>query len=463
MVNVHEGAEFDLEITAFDDEGRGRARLAEPDEPDAGASQPFDVAVRGALPGDRVTARIDRVWPARGLAQARAVSFTARTSLHTLRTCPHNAPCPGCPFEGVDAGFALAFKRARIAAALVDAGLGDAVALVDDVVPARAPRQKAKLSVGGRPGALRFGLFVPHSHHLVDTDECPHVDARILDAIAVLADVLDQEHVGPDTLKAVVARVFDDGVGVVLVTTADIPESTWRALWSCVDNDTIRSLAVRVDRAEGNSLVGGDVVRSIGPAAMRPLEGGPAASVDAFCQPDPALAVEMYRRAAAFLVRAAREQGEERETGSYVDAYAGAGGFARALVEAGATRVIAIERAEESVRTLRSLAHVDVVAAPVEAALPRLADPMGGIGGGGIAGVAGVVADPPKSGLREAATPLARLGAARIVLVACDPDAGARDAKALVDAGYRLVRIEPIDLFPATTEVETMFFFATSP
>jgi 23S rRNA (uracil1939-C5)-methyltransferase len=453
---VHEGAIVEVTIEGVDDEGRGRGTLVD-----------HDVAVRGALPGDVVQARIDRVWPARNLSQARAVTFSARSTLHVARDCPHAAPCPGCPFEGVDRGFALAFKRARVEQALVDVGFDAAtIALVDDVVPSRAPRQKAKLSVGGRAGALRFGLFVPHSHHLVDTDECPHVAAEILDAIAVLADVLDDAEVPPATieprgLKAIVARVFMPHgglgpqplrVGVVLVMGGDVDERTWRALTAVRDHLTLASLAVRVDDGAGNSIVGGRITRSFGPQMMPPLELGPDASVDAFCQTDAALANEMYRRAARFLLGPIEEL-PNLPRGTYVDAYAGAGGFARAIVRGslpGQSSVVAIERADEGVRTLRMLENVEAIASSVEDALPALLARAGSF--------AGVVADPPKSGLRDAARGLAQLNAKRFVLVACDPDAGARDAKVLVDAGYTLVHIEPLDLFPATTEVETMFF-----
>lgn len=458
---MHEGAIVDVEITGIDDEGRGRATLDQ-----------HDIAVRGALPGDVVKAHIDRVWPARDLSQARAVSFTARSALHVARTCPHDAPCPGCPFEGVDPGFALAFKRARVEQALVDAGLADAAHLVDDVVPSAAPRQKAKLTVGGYGGALRFGLFVPHSHHLVDSDECPHVDASILDAIATIADALDDALVPPATieprgLKAVVARAFLPAgsgyyveqslrVGMVLVMGADVDDRTWRKLTAVVEgevnNAAITSLALRVDAQDGNSIVGGRIARTFGAQLMPPIEGGPHASVDAFCQPDYVLASVMYKRAARFLSGDAPRE----DAVTFIDAYAGAGGFARALVDWGTnTRVIAIERADEGVRTLRTIDKVEAIASSVEDALPALAARAASEA----APFAGVVADPPKSGLRDAARGLADLGAPRFVLVACDPDAGARDAKVLVDAGYTLVRIEPIDLFPATSEIETMFFF----
>jgi tRNA/tmRNA/rRNA uracil-C5-methylase (TrmA/RlmC/RlmD family) len=520
MTRAVAGALLEVPIDGVDDEGRGRATQGE-----------LDLAVRGAFPGDIVRCAVERVFAARGLAQARALSFTTKGALHLGRTCPHPAPCPGCPLEGIDAGFASELKRARVIGALRDMGLGQspsgdaAASPVDELVPSRGPRQKVKLTVGGRAGALRLGMFVPHSHVLVSADECPHVHPAINDALAVLGEALDDTGLPPATLdargiKAVVARAFrapagsaqlapwacvrrprepgqlvDGGlragglapwacvgrprepgqlvdgeggersrraadaccdqplragedvvVGAVVVTGAPLAGDAWRTLGACVDGAPLIALAVRVDAATGNSLVGGDVVRFVGPQLLPPLEGGPDASVDAFCQTDADLAVDMSTRAAGFLTDGAPLYA------SFVDAYAGAGGFARALLaHAPDARVTAIERAPAGLRALRSL-PVDVVACAVEDALPALQGRA----------FDGIVVDPPKSGLRESAAPLAALRARRAVLVACDPDAGARDARAFVDAGYRIVAVAPYDLFPATPEVETVFLLELS-
>ena len=68
------------------------------------------------------------------------------------------------------------------------------------------------------------------------------------------------------------------------------------------------------------------------------------------------------------------------------------------------------------------------------------------------------VVDPPRAGLHPRLLPvLASLAPRRIVYVSCNPVSGARDARALVAAGYRLARVRPIDLFPHTPHVESVF------
>ncbi|HEY4219938.1 MAG TPA: hypothetical protein VGO62_01320, partial [Myxococcota bacterium] len=283
-------------IDGIDDEGRGRGHVDH-----------WDLAVRGAVPGDVAVVHIERLWHALHIAQGVAhEGDVERGPLHHERTCPHAGPCAGCPLHGIDAGFVLDGKRGRVAKALADVGLGGLVPDIASVVESKAPRQKVKLTAGlTRAGERGLGLYAPHSHDLADATACPHHDPRINLALATLTATLAEQPDMAPILKAVIARAFVEGVGVVVVTSAAVNDTAFAPLRALVDRGALASIAVRVDTARSNSIVSGAVAQSAGPQALTPLEGGAPASVDAFCQTDPMLAAAMYARAASFLTSGA--------------------------------------------------------------------------------------------------------------------------------------------------------------
>ncbi|MGH6990796.1 MAG: class I SAM-dependent RNA methyltransferase, partial [Stellaceae bacterium] len=71
-----------------------------------------------------------------------------------------------------------------------------------------------------------------------------------------------------------------------------------------------------------------------------------------------------------------------------------------------------------------------------------------------------VLFDPPYAGAKAAALELARSSVPRIVAVSCHPASFARDARLLVDGGYRLVRVVPVDQFLWSAEIELIAQFA---
>jgi tRNA/tmRNA/rRNA uracil-C5-methylase (TrmA/RlmC/RlmD family) len=169
--------------------------------------------------------------------------------------------------------------------------------------------------------------------------------------------------------------------------------------------------------------------------------------IDAFCQTDADQAELMYATAAEWLVDV------DNCDGVFVDAYAGTGGFSKALLDRGAVHIIAVERAGSSASALAALA-VEPMLVPMEEALPLLRQR---------GRLAGVVVDPPKKGLAELAKPLAWLDVPRVVLVSCDPDAMARDVRVLVDQGFAIVRVQPIDLYGGTPEIEVLTLLQRAP
>ena len=134
------------------------------------------------------------------------------------------------------------------------------------------------------------------------------------------------------------------------------------------------------------------------------------------------------------------------------DLYAGAGLFTLPLADGG-REVIAVEADPKGAGAARRNVHDHPTVTIVESDVRRTLEQ-------GIGPADAVVLDPPRSGAgRRTVDALAAVGAQRLVYVACDPVALARDAALLTERGYSLVEAEAFDLFPMTHHVETVASF----
>jgi 23S rRNA (uracil1939-C5)-methyltransferase len=94
----------------------------------------------------------------------------------------------------------------------------------------------------------------------------------------------------------------------------------------------------------------------------------------------------------------------------------------------------------------RDLPNVEFVQAKTEVALPQLE-----------ARPDAVVLDPARAGCQPSALQaLVAVRPRRLVYVSCDPATLARDLRVLCDGGFRLERVQPLDMFPQTYHVESV-------
>jgi 23S rRNA (uracil1939-C5)-methyltransferase len=155
---------------------------------------------------------------------------------------------------------------------------------------------------------------------------------------------------------------------------------------------------------------------------------------------------------AGALVALVRDLLQPAKNETLLDLYCGVGLFGLALAgEVG--RVLGVESDASAAADFRanagSLEQVHLVEGKAQAVLGSVEGP-----------VDLVVLDPPRAGGGERVVgEIARLGPRRIAYVSCDPATLARDARHLVDAGYGLEVVQPVDLFPQTYHIESVSLF----
>jgi tRNA/tmRNA/rRNA uracil-C5-methylase (TrmA/RlmC/RlmD family) len=357
------------------------------------------VFVRHALPGERVQAVVteDRGG---SYYRADAVAVLEPAAGRMAPSCPASGPggCGGCDFQHVEPGVQRELKAQVVAEQLRRiAGLDVAVTVAELPGGPLGWRTRTRLAVDrtGQPG------FRAHrSHTVLPVPACP---------LAV-----------PGSLDEVFSRRWRPGAELEVV----VDESSRVHVTQLPPGQPPKQL-----RGSGR------VVRH---AAGRRWE----LSTRGFWQVHPAAA-----DALAALVGdwAAAPLG-----GTVWDLYGGVGLFASVLAgqvgPAGSVTVVESSRraVADGAAALADLAQVRFVTGRVEQALAQLPGPPDT-----------VVLDPPRRGVgRELAAAVADRGPARIVHLACDPAALARDIAAYLQCGYRLLAVRALDAFPMTHHVE---------
>jgi 23S rRNA (uracil1939-C5)-methyltransferase len=387
------------------------------------------VFVPYGAPGDRVVAEIaerHRTW-----LRARVLAVEVGGPDRVAPGCPYFPTCGGCQWQHVAPPAQRRAKAALVAEQLDRLGGLRGV----EVLPAVdggldwGYRARVTLAVEGR----RAGLLRARSHALVEVDACPIADPAISAHLAAARAWLEGLRV--PLRRLTVAAV---PCGVVLVGAASAPPGP---------ADEAASLAVLRAAAgvRGTVLVCGTTRQVTGDPTVRvELEPDLALEVpaDAFTQVNPAANRRLVAATVAFAAVGAGDR--------VLDLYCGAGNFALPLARRGGV-VHGIERDPVAVDAARANAARLGLSARFDVA--AVADGLGGMAPGS-ADV--VVLDPPRAGAADAVARIAALRAPRILYVSCDPATLARDARALVDAGYALARVQPVDLFPQTYHVESV-------
>lgn len=433
-----------------------------------GRSGEYQVRLRGAVPGDRWLVDVSRRRGNR--IDARGVERLEPGPHRVTARCAHSVHCGGCSFQECDYAEQLRQKRRLVREAL-------GAAEVEPVLGADPPwayRNKMEYTFGSRrwtlpgepegvPVDFALGLHAPgRFDKVIDLSECRIVfeggeallaDARRLAKEHGLEPWDVREHRG--FLRHLVLRKgFRTGEVMVDVVTSS--ESRERfdpfAEGLLASHPEITTLVQTVHSGVA-SVAYGEAERVVhGPGFITEELGGLrfAISARSFFQVNTAQAERLFE-----LVVDEAAPRTEGEGAVLFDLYSGAGTIA--LLAARRVReVLAFEQVPEAVADARrnaarnGLAGVRFLQGDVLALLDGAIEEPRTLPRPDVC-----VVDPPRAGLHPKVPPkLVVLSPQRIVYVSCNVHAAAADLAVLAEGGYRLVRAQPLDLFPHTPHVE---------
>ncbi len=393
------------------------------------------VFVRGALPGERVAVEIKED---RKVLRGELLEVLTPSPARRAPACSLAEVCGGCDWLHVDEAAQRDAKVEIVLSALEHLGGIERTSLEvleTAVSPASLGYRRRAVLHASRRG---LGFFGKSSHTHVAVDRCP----ALVPALQGLPGELSKR-LGPHAGDVESAQLLSEGdqISVALLLKARVkPKLAEWALATC--RDLSWAGVVLVPKEGAPQLIGRPVLRALSPLTPEvPLYLRP----DAFAQANAALNV-------ALVAAAAQELGAT-ESDRVLELYAGNGNFTFALAGT-AGSVLAVESSPVSVALAQRGAHEAGVANCrfVQGDVPKV-----------VRGLISeqqrfdlLLADPPRTGASGIGRWARELGVRRVVYVACDPAALARDAAELKSSGLFPKRLRVLDMFPQTRHVEAV-------
>jgi 23S rRNA (uracil1939-C5)-methyltransferase len=378
------------------------------------------VHVPGALPGEMAERAADGTWRIVGPPSPRR---------RAMALCSHVARCGGCSVQHMDDELYTGWKSGLLATALAQHGLSCPVLPLASVPP--GSRRRATFTGAWLDGTLRLGFHGRETHALEPIADCGVLRPAIVAALPHLTR-LAAALVPQGTSFRLSVLAADNGLDISLDRKP--PRGLARQATAVADLMR-RAKAIRLTCAGEPVLLLARPVVTIAGAELTPP---PGAFLQAAAEADALLAAPVLEH----IGKAKR----------VFDLFSGLGTLTLPIarrarvtaVDSEADLLAALAEATSHTRGLKPIERLrrDLFRDPLSPRELETAD--------------AVVLDPPRAGADAQCRSLARAKVRRVVMVSCNPATLARDLRTLVDGGYRLDHVAPIDQFLFTHHLEAV-------
>ena len=383
------------------------------------------VFVPRTLPGELVLAEVSG-------DRGRMLELLESSADRATPVCPHFGTCGGCAVQHVSGDAYAKWKRDLVVTAFSHRGLQPDVA--DVVVVGAGRRRRATFAAMRRGSEVVLGFHEEGSHALVGISVCPVMLPAIEGALPALRAIADVVLPAKDKEAKVRLSVTatPEGLDVMLIDVAEKIGPSTQARISDIAGPAgiIRVMcegSIVMQRAVPRLSIGGSVVTL-----------PPGAFIQATAEAEEAIA--------GILAEATKKAKR------IADLFCGLGTFTFGLAKK--ARVIAVDGDKPALEILAAAAKATPGVKPIEIKhRDLLREPLSRTE---LVDIDAVVFDPPRAGAASQCETIARSKVPVVCAVSCNPATLARDCRILVDAGYKIERVVPIDQFVWSPHVEAV-------
>nr|WP_062197068.1 23S rRNA (uracil(1939)-C(5))-methyltransferase RlmD [Massilibacterium senegalense] len=416
------------------------------------------IFIPGALPNEEVFVRITKEHPK--FLEGELVRVKTKSNERIKPACAIYEKCGGCQLQHMTYAAQLKAKKDIVKQAF-ERYTSIKNLPIHDTIGMDEPwnyRNKSQLQIGEKKGNYMAGLYAAKSHQLIELTNCPvqHPDTnkvtekvkRILQQLRI---PVYKERTHSGIVRTVVVRTsfYTKEVQVVIVTATKILPKKEQIITEITRQlPNVTSIVQNINTEKTSVIFGNETIVLAGNETITEKLGSFSfdLSARAFFQLNPVQTVTLYNEAK----KAAQLTGNEK----VVDAYCGVGTIGLWLAD-GAKEVRGMDVIKESVMDAQEnmkkhgVAHATYVVGKAETWLPKWKkegfDPDV------------IVVDPPRTGCDKTfLQTVIDMNPKRFVYVSCNPSTLAKDVDYLVERGFELKSVQPVDMFPQTAHCEVV-------
>lgn len=418
------------------------------------------VFVSDTLPGEQVVGRIEKVW--RDFVECSLVEVKEASPDRVAPSCPLVAECGGCQWMHIAYPAQLRLKEEVLRDTLQRVG-GIPEPQVLPAIPSKlelAYRHRGQFKVGLSQNALSIGFYREQSHDLVDIPHCPVFHPALNEVLGALRKVTTVDPSWTELIaEGRICAGSPEGKTFLLLMPpaqksrkkidADLLFEKLRREVPHLAGLAVSKNGKTVSRAGNNTLRFELLETSQRETPQRGVSTLNLIVRDgSFYQANWPTSSHLISTALEFL--------DPSPDDTVLDLYAGVGNFSMAFASR-ARKVIGVEEgptATDCARknaSLNGIVNFEIMTAPSEKGIARIEQ-------------ADLIhLDPPRQGASpKVLEGITRLKPRRVVYTSCNPSTLARDLKFLTSNGFRVGRIQPVDMFPQTYHTETVVELITS-
>jgi len=419
----------------------------------------FPLFIKDACPGDLAVCKVMKLKKTYGYARLMEVLEPSPDRVNA--TCEKARACGGCQLQEMNYEAQKRFKARKVRENL--RRIGGISAEVEPCLGMEEPwryRNKAQIPFGkDRAGKVIAGFYAGRTHDIIEMEDCRLAPEEVARVTFVVKDWIVGNGIS----------VYDEGSGRGLIRHLLVRKGfTTGQLLVCVIANGDRlpaaeelraalsevpgfmTLCLNVNREPGNTILGRETRTLFGPGYIEDYIGDVKfrISPNSFFQVNPVMTRVLYGKALEFAGLTGNE--------NVWDLYCGIGTISLFLAKQ-ARKVYGVEIVPQAIEdarenaALNGLGNAEFFVGKAEEVLPHwyAAHPEEKIDV--------VVVDPPRKGCDEVCLDtIVRMAPERLVYVSCDSATLARDLKILCGRGFRVERVQPVDMFPETVHVETV-------